>query len=246
MSSKGFGSLSPDAEPPSTSPARPAAAGSQRRRLGQRVSIRWLLAVGTAGLLLLVAALAMHGCGNTSAGGGQVRAGHGPTTVSAGVPTGYSRDRAGAATAAVNIVQALTQAGQGRVTAGAVRSALAASAPGPGLTKSMDIASGREHDSNVLNVLPAAVTVESLNADTAKVAVWTVAVSRDSITPGDPVSVMTLWSSTTVSLVWEHDDWKAKDLATRSGPTPDEVVAPGSGSPLTRPLQGGYYTFYVD
>ncbi|WP_405161524.1 hypothetical protein OG203_35105 [Nocardia sp. NBC_01499] len=208
--------------------------------------MRWLLAAGAAGLLLVVAALSMHGCSDTSAGGGQVRAGHGPTTVTAGVPTGYTRDRAGAATAAVNIVQALTQAGQGRVSATAVRSALAASDPGPGLTKSMDIASGREHDSNVLNVLPAAVTVESLNPDTAQVAVWTVAVSRDSITPRDPVSVMTLWSSTTVSVVWEHGDWKAKDLATRSGPTPDEVVAPGPGSPLTLPLQGGYYTFYVD
>ncbi|MGX1763020.1 hypothetical protein ACWIG5_40065, partial [Streptomyces lydicus] len=204
------------------------------------------LAAGVAGLLFLVAALSMHGCSDTSAGGGQIRAGHGPTTVTAGVPTGYTRDRAGAATAAVNTVQALTQAGQGRVTATAVRSALAAVNPGPGLTKSMDIASGREHDSNVLNVLPAAVTVESLNPDTAQVAVWTVAVSRYSIAPGDLVSVMTLWSSTTVSLVWERGDWKAKDLATRSGPTPDQVVAPGSGSPLTLPLHGGYYTFYVD
>ncbi|QIS09841.1 hypothetical protein [Nocardia arthritidis] len=208
--------------------------------------MRWLLAAGAAGLLFIVAPLSMHGCSDNSPGGGQVRAGHGPTNVTGGVPTGYTRDRAGAATAAVNIVQALTQAGQGRVTASAVRSALAASNPGPGLTKSLDIASGGEHDSNVLNVLPAAVTVKSVNADTAQVAVWTVAVSRDSIAPGDPVSVMTLWSSTTVSLVWEHGDWKAKDLVTHNGPTPDQVVAPGSGSPLTRPLQGGYYTFYVD
>ncbi|WP_280385945.1 hypothetical protein [Nocardia wallacei] len=208
--------------------------------------MRWLLAAGAAGLLVVVAALSLHDGSDTSPGGGHVRAGHGPTTVTSGVPTGYTRDRAGAATAAVNVVQALTQAGQGRVTATAVRSALTASDPGPGLTKSLDIASGREHDSNVLNVLPAAVTVESVNADTAQVAVWTVAVSRDSITPGDPVSVMTLWSSTTVSLVWERGDWKAKDLATHTGPTPDEAIAPGSGSPLTRPLQGGYYTFYID
>lgn len=208
--------------------------------------MRWLIAAATAGLLVVMVVLSLHSCSGAGSGGGGVRAGHGPTTVTGGVPTGYTRDRAGAATAAVNIVQALTQAGQGRTSVAAVRSALAASHPGPGLTKSMDIASGREHDSNVLNVLPAAVTVESLHPEGAHVAVWTLAVSRDSITPGDPVSVVTLWSSTTVSLVWEHGDWKAEDLTTRSGPTPDEVVAPNSGSPLTRPLQGGYYTFYVD
>ncbi len=243
MSTKGFGGLSPDtATTPSTQPATAATPGTGSTR---RINGRWLLSAVAAVVIFVVVALSLHACGHSGTRT-EVRAAHGPTRITAGVPSGYSHDRAGAATAAVNIVQALTQAGQGRISAGAARSALVASTPGPGLARSLDIAAGRGQDSNVLNVLPAAVSVESLSGGSAQVDVWTVAVSRGSITPGDPVSVMTLWSSTSVSLTWEHGDWKAKDLTTHTGPTPDEVVAPGSGSPLTHSLLGGYYTFYVD
>ncbi|MEV6558289.1 hypothetical protein AB0M22_21430 [Nocardia sp. NPDC051756] len=175
-----------------------------------------------------------------------VRVAHGPTGVRDGVPVGYARDREGAATAAVNTVQALTQAGQGRITMDAVGAALLARDPGPHLRGSMQIGRDRPTGPDVVNLVPAAVSVTVFNSSSAQVMVWTVAVSRSAITEGAPASVVTAWATHTVELVWERGDWKAKDAIGRVGPSPDEVVAPGPGSPLTQPLQSGYYTVYVN
>ncbi|MFG1795786.1 hypothetical protein [Nocardia sp. NPDC049149] len=176
----------------------------------------------------------------------KVRVAHGPTGVRDGVPIGYTRDVEGAATAAVNTVQALTQAGQGRITMDAVQAALLARDPGPHLRSSMRIGRDRIASADVVNLVPAAVSVTAFTQSAARVVVWTVAVSRTAIAEGAPISVVTAWATHTVELVWEHGDWKAKDAAGQVGPTPEEVVAPGIDSPLGRPLQSGYYTVYVN
>lgn len=249
---KGFGTVTPDSAIQGTyqGPGAPPPSPDGGRR-SRRITPRVIAVIGAFAVVVVVAAILFSGGKDTadSGSGGPgftVRAAHGPSAVVDGVPTGYTRDQEGAATAAVNVVQALTQAGQGRIDIAKVQSALVAKDPGPGLTKSIGIGSDRAEEKDVLNVLPAAVTVTALTQDSAKITIWKVGVSRASIQPGDPVSVMTVWSTSEVSLVWQDGDWKAQDAVGHSGPTPDEVVAPDSDSPLTKPLLGGYYSFYVN
>lgn len=211
---------------------------------------RWLI----AGLVLVsagaVGLFTLNACG-AGAGSGRnpmatVRAAHGPTATIEGVPVGYTRDQAGAETAAVNTVQALTQAGEGRIPMAAVQHAVVARDPGPGLRRSLGIAANRAPDRDVVNLVPAAVSVVEFSPSAARVSVWTVAVSRSSISDGDPASVITAWATHTMSLVWERGDWKAKELTAQTGPTPEQAVAPGTASPLSGALESGYYSFYVN
>ncbi|MFD4406642.1 hypothetical protein ACFWPH_28165 [Nocardia sp. NPDC058499] len=209
-----------------------------------------MIAVAVVVTVFVVMIVAVSRCdslaGTGEESGFTVRAAHGPTRVIDNVPAGYTRDAEGAATAAVNAVQALAEAGQGRIDMANVVRVVVAAEPGPQLRESIEISRDRGNDGDVLTVLPAAVSVLSLTDTAAEVSVWTMGVSRASIAPGDPVSVTTLWTSNTVSLVWEGEDWKVKEKTGQVGPTPDEVIAPDAPSPLTRPLVGGYYSFYVN
>ncbi|MFI1919333.1 hypothetical protein [Nocardia sp. NPDC020380] len=140
----------------------------------------------------------------------------------------------------------MTQAGVGRIQMTAVEHALIARDPGPGLRHSLDIGTGRDPNRDVVNLVPGAVSVAEQTPLAARVTVWTVAVSRSSIDEHDPASVITAWATHTVSLVWEGDDWKAKDLTSQAGPTPDQTVAPGKDSILSGSLDSGYFSFYVN
>lgn len=245
---KRFADLSPES---ATAAANGTAPRTQEGNGSGRVPLqRWLI----AGLVVISAIatglLAMHSCASRPGDGGDpmntVRVAHGPTGTVDGVPVGYSRDRAGAATAAVNSVQALTQAGQGRIRMPAVEHAVVARDPGPGLRRSLVIGANRAPDHDVVNLVPAAVSVPEFSPSAARVTVWTVAVSRAAISDGDPVSVITAWATHSVSLVWEADDWKAKELTSQVGPTPEQSVAPGAQSPLSAVFESGYYSFYVN
>ncbi|MBF6061999.1 hypothetical protein IU500_19380 [Nocardia terpenica] len=164
----------------------------------------------------------------------------------AGVPVGYSHDPQGAATAAVNAIQALTQAGQGRVRMDAVVAALIARDPGPGLRASMQVGRDRGENRDVVNVVPAAVSVTGYSPISTRVTVWTMVISRGAVTDNAAASVITAWSTHTVDLVWETGDWKAKETTGHVGPTPDQTVSPPPDSPLAQPIQPGYYSFYVN
>jgi len=199
--------------------------------------------VGLCGLLI-AGSCAHHG--ETGRTGGTVHAAHGPSEILGGVPVGYTDDRAGAATAAVNTLQALTQAGQGRVQMDAVVTALVARDPGPHLRASIRIGRDRTQDSGVVNLIPAAVTVSRFTPLAAHVTVWTMALSQGAIGSDAPPWVITAWATNEVDLVWEHRDWRAKETAGHPGPMPEEAVSPGADSPLAQPIQPGFYTFYVN
>jgi hypothetical protein len=175
-----------------------------------------------------------------------VRAAHGPTSVVDGVPVGYTRDDAGAVTAGVNLVQALTAAGRGDLTVDAVRAARVVEHPGPGLVSQLDSMRSRQSES-VLNVLPALAGVTEFSDDKAHVVMWGMAVSDGRLDAGDPMSVMQLYGTTEVDLAWVDGDWRATDLVGVSGPAPSELVQPRPDSVWTkmRPMSG-YYTTYVN
>lgn len=247
-----YGNRFADLTPESTTTATTTRTAGARRSAGSHRMLprRWLIAALVTVSVAATALITLQSCGpgaevdrdpmNT------VRVAHGPTATSDGVPVGYSQDRAGAATAAVNIVQALTQAGQGRIRMATVEHALVARDPGPGLRRSLGIGANRSPARDVVNLVPAAVSVPEFSVSSARVRVWTVAVSRAAISEDAPVSVITAWSSHTVSLVWETQDWKAKELTSHVGPTPEQTVAPGTESPLSEVFESGYYSFYVN
>ncbi|WP_157777506.1 hypothetical protein [Nocardia terpenica] len=186
--------------------------------------------------------------GHTHGATGQsvIRTAHGPTKVIDGVPAGYTHDEHGAATAAVNTIQALTQAGQGRARMDAVVTALIARDPGPQLRQSIRVGRARSAGSDVVNTVPAAVSVTGYSPTAARATVWTMIISRGTITDNAAPAVITAWSTHTVDLVWEAEDWKAKETTGHVGPTPDQAVSPAADSPLAQPVQPGYYSFYVN
>ncbi|RJO67956.1 hypothetical protein D5S18_34205 [Nocardia panacis] len=206
-----------------------------------------LIAVGALASFVVAGLLTLNSCAGTNgpdAGAGTtVRAAHGPTGIRDGVPTGYAHDREGAATAAVNIVQALTQAGQGRIRMDAVAATLLTRTPGPQLRNSMQIGSGRATGPVVVNLVPAAVSIGEYAGTSARVSVWAMTVSRGAIADSDRISLITAWSTQTLDLVWEDNDWKANEVSGRAGPTPEKSVT----TPKTSaPFQSGYFSFYIN
>ncbi|MEV0246858.1 hypothetical protein AB0H76_09755 [Nocardia sp. NPDC050712] len=239
---KGFGDLTPDNTGRSPD-GTPTGRGS---KISRRILIAGVVMVSLAVTGLLILNQCDQDSPASSGTSQSLRVPHGPTAVRDGVPVGYSRDREGAATAAVNTVQALTQARQGRVAMGAVESALIARDPAPRLRKWIESGRDRSEDPTVLNVVPAAVTVSGYSESAARVAVWVMVVSRSQINAQTPMSVNTAWATDTVDLVWEDGDWKAKEVASKTGPDPAELTNITKDSPLGQPLEAGHYSVYIN
>ncbi|QCB51805.1 hypothetical protein E5720_17565 [Rhodococcus sp. PAMC28707] len=233
-------------EPSGGTLTAPAAADSRR---GPR---RNVLFAGVAALIVVAIALVLVVVlTNRSGEGGRnsadaIRAVHGPTTVNNGVPSGYTRDEQGASTAAVNTIQAIAQAGQGRIDMAAVRESMIVADPGQTLGAALDSESNRDEDDDVLSLLPGAVTVTSFTQDAAEVTIWTIGVGQSEINDTGKVSVSTTYSTTALSLVWQDGDWKARDWSFRQGPRPEDASYPAADSALGGQLTTGYYTFYID
>ncbi|WP_068273874.1 hypothetical protein [Aldersonia kunmingensis] len=239
-----------------TAPADPGDPGTPLPSLWSG-TFRWVTVGLVALIVLAVIAACVRGCtaagDDTTAGeqagiGVPIRTAHGPSTIVDGVPNGYTRDPDGAATAAVNTVQALDDAAAGRIRMGSVESTRIASAATTGLRKLVDDGKKPVPNAGTLTVAPAAVTVTSYSDDAAKVSIWQMSTSQYSITPGDPKAVRVAWSTDEVSLVWENGDWKVQDKTFRTGPDPSDpaVTAPPADSALADPVQQGYYSFYVN
>ncbi|MDJ0396172.1 hypothetical protein QMK17_22905 [Rhodococcus sp. G-MC3] len=215
---------------------------------GQGFPFKRPLIIAAAVLTLLVIALVvgLAGSGDTENSADAIRAVHGPSTVNNGVPSGYTRDEQGASTAAVNTIQAIAQAGQGRIDMEAVRESMIVAEPGQTLGAALDSESNRDEDDDVLSLLPGAVTVTSFTSDAAEVTIWTIGVGQSEINDTGKVSVSTTYSTTDLSLVWQDGDWKARDWSFRQGPRPEDASYPAADSALGGQLAAGYYTFYID
>ncbi|MDF3285033.1 hypothetical protein [Gordonia sp. N1V] len=216
------------------------------------------MVVGLAGLLVVAlvvwAIIAAVGGGSSSDSGdaGQsqaIRSAHGPTSITKGVPSGYTDDKAGAASAAANFVAAVGEARLGRISGDAVRDQLVTPQPSDSLVKVLDVSSGRQDPQSAgstTNSVPVVTSVTQFSKDRAQVAVWSVNASQSTISDGGRVGVSTLWSTTTVTLIWTAQDWKASDWAFQLGPDPDQAMFPAGDSPLRVEGTGGRYTFFVD
>ncbi|MBC2586927.1 hypothetical protein [Rhodococcus aetherivorans] len=194
-------------------------------------------------LVVVLVAATVGGGGSTSAD--TVRTGHGPNEITSGIPHRYDRTQAGAQTAATNFVQAANQVSLGRITAENAKSILVGNEATDALIAVVD-ESVSQAEGTVMNVLPALVNVTEYSDARAVVSVWAVSASQNDLSGTGKVSVITLWATTTVTLAWEDDDWKAVDWAFRPGPEPEEVSFPEGDSTLAEFGANGLYTFFVE
>lgn len=162
----------------------------------------------------------------------------GPTRSENGVPTGFANTEAGAiaaATAYTSVLDGSTvlspderdaaldviAASQARDRLGnALGSSSAVLEDALGLTP--DALADPDF---VARAVPAGYRVVSLSPDAATVEVWGTAVF---VAPGRQAS-SNQWSTVTVELAWERDDWKLVARRTAPGPTPPAVPAPQAG-----------------
>ena len=194
-------------------------------------------------IVVVLVAATMGGGGSTSSD--TVRTGHGPNEITNGIPHGYDHTQAGAQTAATNFIQVANQVSLGRITAEDAKSNLVGSEATDALTAVLDDSASQDEET-VMNVLPALVNVTDYSDDRAVVSVWAVSASQNDLSGTGNVSVITIWATTTVTVQWENDDWKAVDWSFRSGPEPSEVSFPEGDSTLAEFGANGLYTFFVE
>ncbi|MFC9836479.1 hypothetical protein ACFVKB_22070 [Rhodococcus sp. NPDC127530] len=214
---------------------------------GRKWVIPAVIGVVVLVVVALIIAVTSSGGGDDVTGSDAIRTAHGPNTIIDGVPRGYTRDQAGAQTAAVNFIQALGQTDQGRVDGAKLRELAVGSSPSTALTTVLDSASGREESKGTVNNVPLIVTVTDFTQDSATVSEWGMGMSQAPISADtDKVGILSVYATTTVKLVWEGDDWKAVDWTFSSGPELKDAQFPAADSPLAQQGAGGYYSFYVN
>lgn len=231
----------------------PLAAGSSTPARSRKP---WWIGGGALLVIVLLIVIVAASCGGGDDGGdsagGQdsttpgIGSAHGPQSITNGIPGGYTRDKTGAATAGVNFIQAITQAGQGRISGDKLREQAVGTTPSQSLTDVVAQNSGRGADENVYSTIPVVTTVPEFTQDKAVVSVWQVDASQSTIGTEGKVGVQTIWSTTTVTLAWSGSDWKAVDWKFTPGPNPADATFPAADSPMAHKATGGYYSFYVD
>ncbi|OXM44250.1 hypothetical protein CFP71_40570 [Amycolatopsis thailandensis] len=174
----------------------------------------------------------------TAPAGGIVAAPHGPAKFTHGVPSGYTRDRAGAATAGVNAVQLVNNLAHGQASPEIASTTWPASTADEGTRQALATRSG---SADQTSKIPATTRVTAYADSSASVEVWVVAVgSGDAV--GGGTNTAARWSTHTIQLRWENGDWKVAGLRANSGPQPGDTGA----TPVTEPLTNGLYTYYIN
>jgi hypothetical protein len=175
---------------------------------------------------------------STAPGGGAIAAPHGPAKITQGVPSGYTHDRAGAATAGVNAVQLVVNVAHGQADPEVASRTWTASNADAGARQALAAQPG---SADQTSKLPTTTRVTAYSDTAATVEVWVVSVGS-SAGIGGGTNTAAKWSTHTVQLTWESGDWKVSSLRAISGPQPGDNGA----APSTAPLTNGLYTYYIN
>lgn len=219
-----------------------------------------LIAAVVAVIVAVVLILTIGGGKDSDAadqGSVSVGAPHGPTSVTSGVPTGYTHDMDGAASAAVNYMQLVGNAQTGRVDVAKVRELATVPNPEANLGKVLETASDRrQSQANTGTTVPVSVAVGSTSADEAVVTIWatSVGVFRKAMPDGKPdpnarnAQMASLWSTTRIAVRWDEGKrtWLAKDWGYKQGPEPKDVTDIPVDDPIIAGLRSGQYTLFVN
>ena len=217
-------------------------------------AVGWLAANGLGGRASHTAEAQVPVLGVTAPGAGVAVPATGPSGPDAsvpavgsatgmqwGVPVGYPQSKPGARAAAVGWVSALGALMQmGPVAAGDTLRALLSDRS---VADTIDeFARERKRFTKQFGAdpvlalwieSPLQVTVDSLEAGRATVRVW----SQLLMGVDSESSVTVQWHTQTVSLVWEHDDWRVDDVSRVEGPSPlpSAGVVPSPGREFAGP-----------
>lgn len=250
-----FSSVTSRPDRPARRGAPAPAGGTADPDTASSPSRKWLLIAAAAAVALLVIAVlikALTGGDADAASGetagapsGGVRAAHGPVDVVDGVPIGYTRDEMGARTAAVNFTQSVGHSYEARITGTAVRDHAVSASATTALTEVVDNASNRSDDSRVTSAVPLTTTAVNYTDDEAVVSIWANSLGQIPYGDAGEVGIISVYGTTTVTMVWEDGDWKAADWSFENGPDPADARFPAADSPLAAQSAGSLYSVYV-
>lgn len=234
------------AQPPAaaSSYSVPGPSTPTRRRAGRWVALAVVLivAVGVGAYFLGRSQAGSSGSGEPRLGG----APHGPSRLVDGVPAGYTRDRAGAATAAVNAVQASLLVSANKLDPKAVVAQIAA----PQIDAASKRALATVDHGSVTNprkslAFPLLVQTDSMTTTAAHQKVLFTEIDYGQGTQGSQTGLVQYFFAT-VHLVWTDGDWKVAGLKTRYAPGPAALSS--IKQPRTQrfvPWPGNQFTFFT-
>jgi hypothetical protein len=211
-----------------------ASAAEPHRR---RPPIRWVLVIVTTAVVAFAIGAATTGTRRVT---DAVPAGTGPTRSLAGIPVGFSHDRAGAVAALLNYgatlsdprvlldqrrrAQVLSLVATARYAATFNGRAGSAFKRAEGSPLGRGLATGAR---TAYFATPIAYRVTAYTPDRATVEGWGVAV----IGNDRGVKPQATWGTTVASAVWERGDWKIDAVQSINGPTPTNAPAHTASAP---------------
>lgn len=156
----------------------------------------------------------------------------GPTGVSAGVPVGYAHNPDGAASAAVNYLDALAgpqlldpsayDALLRRMTTddGFAQLKRQADAGRPQALQNLGVG-GSPAPQLIVRSAPLGYRIDAYSPAQATIGIWSVGVVGSSTTRPPDAS----WSTTTITVDWQDGDWRMSGYRTASGPVPPDSAS---------------------
>ncbi|WP_439659560.1 hypothetical protein ACSHWB_45535 [Lentzea sp. HUAS TT2] len=165
---------------------------------------------------------------------------HGPKTITKGVPSGFTRDREGAASAAMIAVQLLPAVAHGHADPEAVKSTWIASSADQA-TRQLFSEARASSGNGRTSKAPADFAVKDFTGDQAVIELWVSSVGIGPGLSGRGAIRAQRWSTVTYRLVWEADTWKVATVKTADGPQPGTDDA----APAPERKQVAFYSFFI-
>lgn len=177
---------------------------------------------------------------STSTASGSGAREHGPKTINKGVPSGFTRDREGAASAAMIAVQLLPAVAHGHADPEVVKTTWIASSADQA-TRQLFSQARASSGNGRTSKAPADFTVKDFTGDQAVIELWVSSVGIGTGLNGRGVIRAQTWSTVTYRLVWEDDTWKVAAVKTDDGPQPGT----DSAAPAPERKQVAFYSFFI-
>ncbi|KOV81813.1 hypothetical protein [Nocardia sp. NRRL S-836] len=176
--------------------------------------------------------------GNATSGAGARE--HGPKTITKGVPSGFTRDREGAASAAMIAVQLQPAVAHGHADPEVVKTTWIAGSADQATRQLFSQTKASSADDRTSKA-PADFAVKDFTGDQAVVELWVSSVGIGPGLGGRGVIRAQRWSTVTYRLVWEADTWKVAAVKTVDGPQPGTDDA----APAPERKQVAFYSFFI-
>lgn len=145
---------------------------------------------------------------------------HGPRSIVAGVPSGFTRDRPGAVSAAVAWVQTAESVRNQKADPVRAATMLAATATQAAKDELAGYSSGSVGGASIQ--MPLAFQVRSYTDSDAQVGVWVCGTTVASAGANAPNKGASTCMTRVITETWADDDWRVSDLSWTWGPDFDE------------------------